>query len=85
MKLSRKIDEKTEMVPMAEPLMVCIAEGMCLYGLLVDRLTNEEEPGFTKAELLIGAKALSDVSKIAILLALKEGACTTSRSPSAWG
>ncbi|MFR1638936.1 MAG: ArsR/SmtB family transcription factor [Eggerthellaceae bacterium] len=74
MKLSRKIDEKTEMVPiLAEPLMVCIAEGMCLYGLLVDRLTNEEEPGFTKAELLIGAKALSDASKIAILLALKEG------------
>lgn len=74
MKLSRKIDAETEIVPiLAEPLMVCIAEGMCLYGLLVDRLTNEEEPGFTKAELLIGAKALSDSSKISILLALKEG------------
>lgn len=74
MKLSRKIDAETEIVPiLAEPLMVCIAERMCLYGLLVDRLTNEEEPGFTKAELLIGAKALSDSSKISILLALKEG------------
>lgn len=72
MKVSQGIGAITEVTPtLAFPFAVYVTDQLCFYGLLVDRLTGEEEPSFSKSEVLIGAKALGDSSKLEILLALK--------------
>lgn len=73
MRLPRKIDADTTIVPtLALPLAVFMGEKTCFYGLLIDSLADGEARGYTKTEILLGAKALSDTSKLAILMALKD-------------
>ncbi|MCL2530228.1 MAG: winged helix-turn-helix domain-containing protein [Coriobacteriia bacterium] len=57
---------------LALSLLILITENVRFYGLLADRaLGNKAE--FSKDDFIIGAKALSERSKLEILLALKQG------------
>lgn len=72
--LGHKFDLETETVPaLVIPAAALIFGSVYYYGLFSDRILNGEKPGITKEEVLVGAKSLSDSSKIEILLALRNG------------
>jgi hypothetical protein len=67
------MSKKTKIVPtLAVPLGIVVIDELGLCGLLTPLLFTEHSDGFTKEEALLATKALSDASKLEILLALKE-------------
>lgn len=72
MQICHSVTDGTPIVPtFAEPIMVMALENVVFYGLLTDKATGNSTE-FTREELIIGAKALSEKSKLEILMALKE-------------
>lgn len=74
---SLQFNPKAQVIPsMAAALGLMVFEvdhdGFCVYGLLANRLFSGQDEGLTKAEALLAAKALSDTSKLDILLALRK-------------
>lgn len=62
-----------EIVPtLAFPMSVFINPSTCFYGLMSNEIIMGGNSEFTQKELLVGAKALSDKSKIEILIGLKQ-------------
>lgn len=71
LRLPEQIDPNTVVIPtMALPVSIVLIEDVCFYGLLNYKL-SAGGPELTKDELLMGAKALSEKSKMEILLCLK--------------
>lgn len=71
--LSRAIDSSAPIIPtLAMPFSVFIPDDMCFCGLLCHKLFRSVGGELSKDELLVCAKALSDKSKLDILLCLKE-------------
>lgn len=69
--MAHKMVPGASIVPtLAVPVAVMVLEDVVFYGLLTDKATNDSAE-FTKEELMIGAKALSEKSKLEILMALK--------------
>jgi len=67
------ISPKARIVPtLALPVSIMVFDDVAIYGLLSDRIA-QGSAGFSREELIIGAKALSEKSKLEILMALKEG------------
>lgn len=72
LQMARGFDPKAKIVPtLALPLVVLGFEGVWFYGLLVDQVVAVKNVGYSQAEIVFGAKALSDASKVEILSALK--------------
>lgn len=72
LRLPGQIDPDAVIIPtLALPMAVLIVNGTCFYGLLSERISAGDETSLTKEELMIGAKALSEKSKVEILLSLK--------------
>ncbi|MDR2737181.1 MAG: winged helix-turn-helix domain-containing protein [Gracilibacteraceae bacterium] len=55
----------------AVPMVVMALENVVFYGLLTDKAAGNSAE-FTREELVVGAKALSEKSKLEILMVLKE-------------
>lgn len=71
--LSRVLDASTPVVPtLAMPFSLFITDDVCFCGLLCYKLFRSAGGEFSKEELLVCAKALSDKSKVEILLCLKD-------------
>jgi len=71
--LPEKICPDGEIIPtLAFPMSVIVNSSTCFYGLMSNEILMEGNSKFTPKELLVGAKALSDKSKIEILIGLKE-------------
>ncbi len=72
--LPDKFNPDAEIIPtLASPLAIMIFDDFCFCGLLINKLLGEEDDGgFTKSEAIRAAKALGDLSKLDILLALKK-------------
>jgi DNA-binding transcriptional ArsR family regulator len=69
-----KLNPDSEIIPtLAQPVAVIILEELCFCGLLTGKFFAKDDAGETKVEAILAAKALSDTSKLEILLALKEG------------
>lgn len=72
LRISYHIQPDAEIIPtLAFSLGVLILDDAVAYGLLVQKIM-EDQFGINKEELLLGAKALSDKSKLEILLVLKD-------------
>lgn len=72
LRLPEQMNPNTVIIPtMALPVSIAMTEDVCFYGLLNYKLSAGGSE-LTKDELLIGAKALSEKSKLEILLCLKE-------------
>jgi len=72
MRLPEQISPNTVIIPsMALPISIVLTEDVCIYGLLNYKLSAGGDQ-LSRAELLMGAKALSEKSKVEILLCLKE-------------
>lgn len=72
-KIPEKIIPDGEIIPtLAFPMAVFVNSRTCFYGLLSDQIAMGKEAKLTREGLLVGAKALSDKSKLEILLCLKE-------------
>jgi DNA-binding transcriptional ArsR family regulator len=72
LQIVHKVFPDAPIVPtLALPTCLMVLEDVTFYGLLTDKLVAGGTE-FTKEELLIGAKALSEKSKMEILLALKD-------------
>lgn len=62
-----------EIIPtLAFPMVILVNPTTCFYGLLTDLAAVNGEVEYSKEELVIAAKALSDKSKMEILMCLKE-------------
>lgn len=71
--LSRVTSPEAPIIPtLALPFSVLYADDACFCGLLCHRLFRSAEGELSKEEVLVCAKALSDKSKVEILLALKK-------------
>ena len=72
LRLPEQINPETVSIPtMAIPVSIMLIEDICFYGLLNYKLSAGSAE-LTKDELLMGSKALSEKSKVEILLCLKE-------------
>lgn len=72
LRLPEQMGQDTVIIPtMALPVSIIMLEDVCFYGLLNHRLSAGGAE-LTKDELLMGAKTLSEKSKVEILLCLKE-------------
>jgi len=72
LRLPEQINPDTAIIPtMALPVSVMLIEDVCFYGLLSYKLSAGSAE-LTKDELLMGSKALSEKSKVEILLCLKK-------------
>lgn len=72
--LARGFDPDAKIVPtLALPLVVLGLGDVWFYGLLVDQVIAGEALGYSQAEIVLGAKALGDASKVEILSTLKHG------------
>jgi len=72
LRLPEQMNPNTVVIPtMALPVSIVILEDACFYGLLNYKLSAGGSE-LTRDELLMGAKALSEKSKVEILLCLKE-------------
>ena len=73
-KIPEKMNSEIQIVPsLAVPLGIVVIDELGICGLLTPQLFTENNTGYTKREVLIATKALSDASKLEILLALREG------------
>ena len=71
MQMARGFDPNAKIRPtLASPLAV-LSMGTWFYGLLLDQVITDKNVGFSQTEIVFGAKALSDSSKLEILMALK--------------
>ncbi|MGL6198268.1 MAG: ArsR/SmtB family transcription factor [Lachnospiraceae bacterium] len=71
--LPEKFIPDGEIVPtLAFPMSVIVNTSTCFYGLMSNEIWMGQNAEFTPKELLVGAKALSDKSKIETLIGLKE-------------
>lgn len=72
LQISYQISPDKPIIPtLALPVAVAVVDDVSFYGLLCDYII-EGGAAFSKAELVVGAKALSEQSKVDILLALKD-------------
>jgi len=63
---------KAEIIPsMAAALGLIVLNDVCIYGLLINKVFPGNDQILTKAEAILAAKAISDASKLEILIALK--------------
>lgn len=71
--LPPKLPPSVSIVPtLALPFAVLVMEGVCFYGLLTNTLSRSAKGELSKEEILICAKALSEKSKLDILLCLRD-------------
>lgn len=70
--MARRFDPSAEIKPTLASPLAALSMGTWFYGLLLDQMIADKNIGFSEAEIIFGAKALSDSSKLEILLALKD-------------
>lgn len=74
MGLAGKLDPDAICVPtLALPIAVLVLDHVCFYGVLCDKVAFGNAASLSKDELIVAAKALSEKSKLEILICLKEG------------
>ncbi|WP_343208689.1 winged helix-turn-helix domain-containing protein [Anaerolentibacter hominis] len=73
MRLPGQLNPDAVIIPtLALPMAILVVSQIGFYGLLCSKLSPDSASEITKEELLVGAKALSEKSKLEILLCLKE-------------
>lgn len=70
---SIKVNPGARIIPsLAQPVGLIVSHTFCVFGLLVNKVYSGQDTELSSAEAVLCAKALSDASRVQILLALKD-------------